>query len=215
MLVVIPGATEVGLFVGAALALLLIPGPAVLFIVGRSVEQGRRAGFVSIVGIHAATLVHVFAAAVGLSALLASSAWAFGAVKYAGAIYLIWLGYRKLVAPKQVVEEIPVQSFSHARLISDGFIVNLLNPKTALFFLAFVPQFVDPTRGGVATQIVFLGILYTALGFVTDSIYAISAGAAGGLLKRSRIYRVLERYVSAILLIGLGVTAAVAGHHKR
>ena len=215
MEIVTPGAASLGLFLGAALMLLLIPGPAVLYIVGRSVEHGRRAGLVSIAGIHAATLVHVAAAALGLSAVLASSAVAFGVVKYAGAVYLIWLGFRKLFGRSDAPEIATAsRDRGHARLFRDGFVVNLLNPKTAIFFLAFLPQFVDPSRGHIAMQVAVLGLLFTALGAVTDSCYALAAGTAGGWLKRSRGYRTAERYVSGVLFIGLGLTAAFAGNHK-
>jgi len=213
---VIPGAANLGLFVGAALVLLLVPGPAVLYIVARSVEQGRLAGFVSDLGIHAATLVHVLAAALGLSALLASSALAFSVVKYAGAAYLIWLGLKKIFGrAESLPEDVALARYSYARLFRDGFIVNLLNPKTALFFLAFLPQFVDVSRGHVATQIVFLGLLFAALGFVTDGCYALVAGTAGNWLKRSRGYLRFERYISGTLFIGLGLTAAFAGNGKK
>ena len=210
-----PGAANIGLFAAAALALLLIPGPAVLYIVGRSMEQGRIAGLVSILGIHAGTLVHVAAAALGLSALLASSALAFGVIKYAGAAYLIWLGLKKVFGRLEAPGgRLVVPGQEHARLFRDGFIVNLLNPKTALFFLAFLPQFVELGRGHVAMQIVFLGLLFTLLGLITDGCYALAAGTAGQWLKRSRFYLRLERYVSGVLFIGLGVTAAFAGTRK-
>ena len=161
-----PGPPRSGLFVGAALVLLLIPGPVVLYIVGRSVEHGRRAGLVSIGGIHAATLVHVAAAALGLSAVLASSALAFGVVKYAGAAYLIWHGLRKIFGRGEAAEAPPrAGNAAMRRLFRDGFVVNLLNPKTAIFFLAFLPQFVEPGRGHVAMQVAVLGLLFTALGF--------------------------------------------------
>ena len=216
MEIVIPGAANIGLFLGAALVLLLIPGPAVLYIVARSVEQGRLAGFVSDLGIHTATLVHVLAAALGLSALLASSALAFSIVKYAGAAYLIWLGLKKIFGrPESVDADGELQHLSHARLFRDGFIVNLLNPKTALFFLAFLPQFVEPARGNLASQIVFLGLLFAALGFVTDGCYAFLAGTAGKWLRRSRRYLEIERYVSGTLFIGLGLTAVFAGNQKK
>ena len=216
MEIVVPGAANLGLFVSAALVLLLIPGPAVLYVVARSVQQGRIAGFVSDLGIHAATLVHVLAAALGLSALLASSALAFGIVKYAGAAYLIWLGLKKIFGRAEIAD-VAVQSngFGHGRLFRDGFVVNLLNPKTALFFLAFLPQFVEPGRGHVALQIAFLGLLFTLLGFVSDGCYVLAAGAAGNWLKRSRSYVSLERYVTGVLFIGLGFTAAFAGNHKK
>jgi threonine/homoserine/homoserine lactone efflux protein len=214
--IVTPGAANLGLFVSAALVLLLIPGPAVLYIVGRSIEQGRRAGLVSLLGIHVATLIHVVAAALGLSAVLASSALAFGVVKYAGAAYLIWLGLRKIFGGIGA-SGVDVASPGHgsARLFRDGFVVNLLNPKTALFFLAFLPQFVEVGCGHVATQIAFLGLLFTLLGLATDGCYALAAGTAGDWLKRSRGWLRFERYVSGALFIGLGLTAAVAGNQKK
>jgi threonine/homoserine/homoserine lactone efflux protein len=216
MEIVIPGAANLGLFISAALVLLLIPGPAVLYIVARSIEQGRLAGFVSDLGIHTATLAHVAAAALGLSAVLASSALAFSVVKYAGAAYLIWLGLRKIFSRAEPTDlDAPVPVHGYARLFRDGFIVNLLNPKTALFFLAFLPQFVEVSRGHVAMQIAFLGLLFTLLGFITDGCYALAAGTAGNWIKQSRAYLRFERYVSGGLLIGLGLTAAFAGNQKK
>ncbi|MPZ39970.1 MAG: LysE family translocator [Rhizobiales bacterium] len=216
MEIVTPGATNLGLFIGAALVLLLTPGPAVLYIVARSVEQGRLAGFVSDLGIHTATLVHVLAAALGLSALLASSALAFSVVKYAGAAYLVWLGLKKIFGRTEASDlGAALKRTRYARLFRDGFIVNLFNPKTALFFLAFLPQFVDVNRGHVAMQIVLLGLLFTFMGFMTDGCYALAAGTAGNWLKRSRAYLRFERYASGVLFIGLGLTAAFAGNHKK
>ena len=213
--IVLPSAANLWLFTAAALALLLVPGPAVLYIIARSVEQGRLAGFVSILGIHAATLVHVAAAALGLSAILASSALAFGVIKYAGAAYLIWIGLKKLFGRAEPVGDIEVQRVGYRRLFRDGFVVNLLNPKTALFFLAFLPQFVEVSRGHVATQIVVLGLIFAGLGFITDGCYALAAGTAGQWLKRSRAYLGFERYVSGVVFIGLGLSAAFAGNSKK
>jgi threonine/homoserine/homoserine lactone efflux protein len=216
MTIVTPSATNVGLFVSAAVVLLVIPGPAVLYIFARSVSQGRLAGLVSIVGIHAATLVHVAAAALGLSAVLATSALAFGIVKYVGAAYLVWLGLRKIFGQNGVPDlAVEARNHSYFRLLRDGFVVNLFNPKTALFFLAFLPQFVDVGRGHVAIQVAFLGLLFTGIGLVTDGCYALAAGTAGGWLKRSRGYRRFERYVSGALFIGLGLTAALAGNQRK
>jgi len=213
---IIPSAGNISLFVAAALVLLLTPGPAVLFIVARSVEQGRLAGFISDLGIHSATLVHVAAAALGLSALLASSALAFSVVKYAGAAYLIWIGLRKIFGRADAPgDDQTLVRYSYWQLFRDGFIVNLLNPKTALFFLAFLPQFIEVSRGHVAVQIAFLGLLFALIGFVTDGCYALAAGTAGGWLKRSRGYLKFERYVTGTLFIGLGVTAAFAGNGKK
>jgi threonine/homoserine/homoserine lactone efflux protein len=214
--IVIPGATNLGLFTVAALALLVVPGPAVLYIVARSVEQGRLAGFVSDLGIHSATLVHVLAAALGLSALLASSALAFAVVKYAGAAYLIWIGLKKIFGRvENGGQETLSNRYGYWQLFRDGFVVNLLNPKTALFFLAFLPQFVEVGRGHVASQIVFLGLLFTGLGFISDGCYALAASAAGNWLKRSRAYLGFERYVSGVIFIGLGVSAAFTGNHRK
>jgi len=215
MEIVIPSASNIGLFVGAALVLLLIPGPAVLYIVARSMAQGRMAGFVSDLGIHAATLIHVMAAALGLSALLASSALAFSIVKYLGAAYLIWLGLKKIFGRLEEAEAGALSRHSHARLFRDGFIVNLLNPKTALFFFAFLPQFAEPERGHLAVQITFLGLLFAGLGFITDGCYALLAGTAGNWLKRSRRFLEIERYVSGTLFIGLGLTAMFAGNQRK
>ncbi|MBX6320486.1 MAG: LysE family translocator [Rhodospirillaceae bacterium] len=211
----IPGGTHLCLFVGAALALLVTPGPAVLFIVARSVEQGRLAGLVSDLGIHAATVVHVLAAALGLSALLASSALAFSVVKYAGAAYLVWLGLRKILGPPPTAEAgAAPRRFGYMHLFRDGFVINLLNPKTALFFLAFLPQFVDAGRGHVATQIGFLGALFILLGLMSDGCYALAAGTAGQWLKRRRPRLGFERYVSGAVFIGLGLTSALTGNHR-
>jgi len=215
-MLVLPPPTSIGLFAVAALALLLIPGPAVLYIVSRSLEQGRLAGLVSNLGIHAGTMVHVVAASLGLSALLMTSALAFAAVKYLGAAYLIWLGLRRIFGP----DAAPDATGSRGRrgfleLVRDGFIVNLFNPKTALFFLALLPQFVDVSRGHVATQIAFLGLLFVALGMVTDSCYAMVAGAAGEWIKRQRGPLRFERYVTGAVMVGLGVTAAFAGNGRK
>ncbi len=213
---VIPSGQNLLLFIGAALVLLLIPGPAVLYVVGRSVSQGRRAGIVSVCGIHTATLIHILAAALGLSVLILSSALAFNIVKYAGAAYLVWLGFRKLFGPAEAPgTNGELTRYSHARLFRDGFVVNLLNPKTALFFLAFLPQFVDVSRGHVAMQITLLGLLLATLGFCTDSAYALLAGTVGDWLKHSRGYVKFERYGSGLLFIGLGVAAAVSGTQKK
>ena len=216
MELVIPSSENLLLFSAAALVLLLIPGPAVLYIVARSVAQGRTAGLVSVLGIHAATFIHVLAAALGLSVLLLSSALAFNIVKYAGAAYLVWLGLRKIFGPAEASgANDELQQFSHGKLFRDGFVVNLLNPKTALFFFAFLPQFVDVSRGHVPMQITLLGLIFAVLGFFTDGAWALLAGTAGGWLKRSRGYVKFERYGSGLLFIGLGVVAAFSGSGKK
>jgi threonine/homoserine/homoserine lactone efflux protein len=201
------------LFVGAALALLLIPGPAVLYIVARSIQQGRRAGLVSVLGIHLGTLVHVAAATVGLSALVVSSATAFTAVKLAGAAYLIGLGLWTLLSRRAEADVALGGERRLRRVFAQGVVVNVLNPKTALFFLAFLPQFVDTSRGHVALQILILGWTFAVLGMITDSIWAIAAGSAGDVLRRSRRFSLVQRYVSGSVFVGLGVVTALAGAH--
>jgi threonine/homoserine/homoserine lactone efflux protein len=214
--IVLPPPTSIGLFAIAALALLLIPGPAVLYIVSRSLAQGRLAGLVSNLGIHVGTMVHVVAASLGLSALLMTSALAFAAVKYLGAAYLIWLGLRRIFGPDAAPDATRgTLRHGYLQLVRDGFFVNLFNPKTALFFLAFLPQFADVSRGHVATQIAFLGLVFVALGLVTDSCYATVAGTAGDWIKRNRGPLRFERYITGVVMIGLGLTAAFAGNGKK
>ena len=174
------------MFVFAALALLLVPGPAVLYVVARSIHQGRRVGLASVLGIHVGTLVHITAATVGLSALIVSSAVAFTAVKIAGAVYLVGLGLWTLLSRRLEPEIALGGERDLGRAFAQGIVVNVLNPKTALFFLAFLPQFVDRDAAHPALQIAFLGLLFASLGLVTDSLWALAAGAAGGVLRRSR-----------------------------
>jgi threonine/homoserine/homoserine lactone efflux protein len=199
------------LFAAASLALLLVPGPSVLYIVTRSVSQGRSAGLVSMLGVHVGSVVHVTAAALGLSALLASSATAFAIVKYLGAAYLIWLGVQKLRNRKAPVEEVTPVRVARRRLFGQGVVVNVLNPKTAIFFLAFLPQFVHPDRGPVAVQVLVLGACFIVLGLISDGSYALLAGMLAGRLRRSlRGRRRLDR-ASGVVFLGLGATAALAG----
>jgi threonine/homoserine/homoserine lactone efflux protein len=204
--VAFPDSSSLGIFAVAALALLAIPGPAVLYVVVQSAEQGRRAGLASVAGIHLGTLVHVVGATVGLSALIVASAVAFSVVKYAGAAYLVYLGVRKLLERDgRVVFERRTESLRRA--FARGVVVNVLNPKTALFFLAFLPQFIDADRGAVWSQALALGLVFVGLGLVSDSLYALAAGSAAGILRRRR--RVM-RYGSGLVYIGLGATAALA-----
>ena len=206
-----PDAGRYALFCGAALALLLVPGPAVLYVVTRSIHQGRRAGLVSVLGIHLGTLVHITAATVGLSALLVSSATAFTAVKLAGAAYLIGLGLWTLASRRADTEMVALGGERRLRRVfAQGIVVNVLNPKTALFFLAFLPQFVDPHHGHAWLQVAVLGLTFAALGLVTDSLWAVAAGAAGEVLRRSRRFALVQRYVSGTVFVGLGVVTALA-----
>jgi threonine/homoserine/homoserine lactone efflux protein len=197
-------------FAAAALALAVVPGPAVLYIVARSVDQGRFAGLVSALGICVGSLVHVTAATIGLSSLLASSATAFTVVKYAGAAYLILLGIHRLLTREEVAEVAARPPRALRKIFRDGVIVNVLNPKTALFFLAFLPQFVDPAQGAATLQILVLGLVFTVIALSSDSLWALAAGTAGGLLRRSRWYLGVKRWVTGTVLVALGASATRA-----
>ena len=204
-----PTFSHFALFVPAALVLLLIPGPAVLYVVTRSVQQGRRAGLLSVAGLHTGTLLHITAAAVGLSALLARSAVIFSIVKYAGAAYLVMLGIATL-RHADAAEIAAAPRRSNRRVFAQGFIGEVLNPKVALFFVAFLPQFVDSSRGDIATQIVAFGLTYLVLGLVTDSGYALVGSRLAIRLRESRRARRGQRYATGTIFIGLGVVAGAA-----
>ena len=209
-----PETSTLALFAVAAVTLLVIPGPAVLYIVTRSVDQGRAAGLASVCGVHVGTLVHVAAAALGLSALLVSSATAYDTVRWLGAAYLVWLGVRRLLARD---EDLPAAPGPDARrpglrrIFAQGVVVNVLNPKTALFFLAFLPQFVDTSRGSVPFQVVVLGVAFVLLGLLSDGAYAMAASTGAGWLRRRPGVARASRLVSGGVLVSLGVTTALAG----
>jgi threonine/homoserine/homoserine lactone efflux protein len=206
--------SKLPLFLLAAFVLLLTPGPAVLYIIARSLDQGRTAGLASVTGVEVGNLFHVIAATLGLSALLLSSALAFTVVKYLGAAYLIYLGVRKLLTRETLHSAAGQQRQSLRRIFSQGVVVAVLNPKTALFFFAFLPQFVDASRGSVAEQMLLLGGLFVLMGMISDSIYALLAGTIGRRLKDSPRFLRAERYVVGSVYIGLGLSAAFADARK-
>jgi threonine/homoserine/homoserine lactone efflux protein len=201
-------------FMGATLALLLVPGPAVLYITARSANQGRLAGLVSVLAIETANFTQAVAATLGLSAILLSSALAFDVVKYLGAAYLIYLGVRKLLSREESIEGAAIQPESLSRVYWQGLVVNLLNPKTALFFFAFLPQFVNPQRGDVTMQTLFLGALFVGTAIITDSLYALLASSLADKLKGSRHFRAGQRYFAGLVYVGLGITTALTGSNK-
>jgi len=199
------------LFVTGAALLLLIPGPAVTFVVSRSIGHGRAAGLVSVLGIVVGTLFHLVAATLGLSALLASSALAFQFVKYLGAAYLIYLGIRTLRRDDSQLLEAAHGERRLLHIFAEGVLVNLLNPKTALFFLAFLPQFVDPSRGHPTLQIFELGVLFALMGWSSDSVWALVAGTVAERFRSSVRLRRAQRKVSGGALIALGLASAFSG----
>lgn len=201
------------LFLGASLVLLLTPGPAVLYIVARSVEQGRLGGLVSVLGVGLGNFAHVVAAAIGVSALIAASAFAFSVLKYLGAAYLIWLGIRTLRAQVAPVA-LKIEGKPLRRLFSEGAVVAALNPKTALFFLAFLPQFISPAAGAVWLQILLLGCSFVLLGLATDGLYALAAGSLRDLFRNSVRVLKTQKLVSGTVYIGLGLMTALAGNQN-
>jgi threonine/homoserine/homoserine lactone efflux protein len=210
-----PDASTFAFVALAALALAVVPGPAVLFIVTRSVSHGRAAGLVSVAGIHLGTLVHVVAAALGLSALLMRSAVAFDALRYVGAAYLVYLGVRRLLATPTGDGIVVTTSRALVDIFKQGVFVNLLNPKTAAFFFTFLPQFVKPDRGAVAMQILSLGVLFGVIASITDAAYAVIASRLGDRLRSSAQFSHRMRLFSGSVYIALGLTAAISGSRPR
>jgi threonine/homoserine/homoserine lactone efflux protein len=206
----VPDLWTLSLFAAASLALAVVPGPAVLYIVARSVDQGRAAGIVSALGISVGGLVHVIAATIGLSSLLASSATAFTVIKYVGAAYLILLGIRRLLTRAEADEVAAAPSPVRGRIFREGVVVNVLNPKTALFFLAFLPQFVEPDAAAAPLQILALGLLFVAIALCSDSAWALAAGTLGSWLRRSRRYLGVKRWVTGTVFVALGASATRA-----
>jgi len=198
-------------FAVASLALLVVPGPSVLYIVTRSMDQGRAAGLISVLGIHTGSIVHVAAAALGVSAILASSAFSFAIVKYAGAAYLVWLGIRAIRDRGEARPDAAVKEHSLARIYAQGVVVNVLNPKTALFFLAFLPQFVDVSKGSIPMQVVILGVTFILLGFVSDGTYALVSARVSRALEARRRSGAPRRWLPGLTLIGLGIASAITG----
>jgi threonine/homoserine/homoserine lactone efflux protein len=210
----VPSLSTYAVFVVTCLVLLAIPGPAVLYIVGRSIDQGRTAGLLSVLGVTTGTLLHITAAAIGLSSLVLASAAAFDAVRYAGAAYLVFLGARRLLTRDSEELVAARAARSLRRLYAQGLVVNLLNPKTIVFIFAFIPQFVDVKAGHVWMQIVLLGLTLAGLGLLSDSLYAIVAGSIADRLRGSRAVARFERWFGGGILVGLGVVAAVVSPNR-
>lgn len=199
-------------FATASVALLLIPGPAVLYIVNRSVSDGRTVGLAAVAGLELGNLVHALAAAAGLSAILATSATAFTVVKWAGASYLVFVGLRTLRSrPSMVDPDRP--GVSVPRAFGQGIVVNVLNPKVALFFLSFLPQFIEPGHGSAGSQALVLGLVFVAIGCVTDGVYSLVASGLRSVLLRGRTLPFIQRWVAGTVFVGLGLVAATSSSH--
>jgi threonine/homoserine/homoserine lactone efflux protein len=200
-------------FLSAALVLAITPGPGIFYVLARSMRGGRREGALSAAGTFLGGLVHVAAAAFGLSAILAASAIAFETVRYAGAAYLIYLGYRMIRSRNEQMNESELEtdgnSFSRG-VFTQGVMTEVLNPKTALFFLSFIPQFVSVQQGHVAAQFLLLGAISVTLNTCADLMVACFAGPLGTRMKRNAKFRNRQRGASGVAMIGLGVYVAAA-----
>lgn len=203
------------LFAAAAAILVFTPGPNTLYIIARSIQQGRTAGLVSSLGVETGTLIHIVAAAFGISALLVSSALAFNLVKYAGAAYLIYLGIKTLITKEKPAAAQTMGEKSLRRTFSQAVLVNVLNPKSAIFFFAFLPQFIDTDRGAAATQILFFGAIVVVLGFTSGSLYSLLAGSIGNVLRGNPRFLRAQRYFAGSVYIGLGAATALTGTSRK
>jgi threonine/homoserine/homoserine lactone efflux protein len=194
-------------FAIASLALLVIPGPAVLYVINRSISDGRSTALAAVAGLEIGNFMHVIAATVGLSAVIAASATAFGVVKWIGAGYLIYIGLRT-VSRKPASFNQEQKSLPRRKSFTQGIVVNTFNPKVALFFLSFLPQFIDTEKGSAPLQSLILGSLFVAIGLCTDGLYAFLASALRSTLLRGKSLPFVQRYVAGSVFVLLGVIAA-------
>jgi threonine/homoserine/homoserine lactone efflux protein len=201
-----PSPATLAVFAAATAVLLLLPGPSVLFIVARTLEHGRRGGLVSMLGVETGALLHVLAATAGLSALVATSPGALLAITLAGAAYLLGMGLRALRRPP----ELTLSDGPARHLFRQGLVVDALNPKTAMFFLAFLPQFIDPSAGSIAGQTLVLGLCFVALATLSDGAYALAAGTVAERVRRSPRARARLGKVSGAAYVGLGTLTALS-----
>jgi threonine/homoserine/homoserine lactone efflux protein len=204
-----PSLSTYAVFLATGMALLLVPGPAVLYVVTRSIEMGRAGGLASVAGITTGTIAYVALAAAGLSSLLLASTAAFDAVRYVGAAYLFLLGVRRLLGRGLDRLEAEAPPRTRRRAYAQGIVVNLTNPKTIVFVFAFLPQFVDPHARHAWLQVLVLGLSFTLLGFLSDSMYALLAGTVAERLRGSTGIARVQRWFGGGVLVGLGILAAV------
>jgi threonine/homoserine/homoserine lactone efflux protein len=208
--------TNLFVFIAACLVLLVTPGPAVLYIVSRTLDQGYKVGIASALGLALGSLGHIALIALGMAALLAASVTAFSVIKYGGAAYLVFLGIRRLTQKPSTRPAAERSTNGTAtRAFWQGAVVNLLNPKAILFFLAFIPQFVDVSRGHVRWQLVILGMIFTTLGVVSDSVYVLLAGRLRRWIVGKNWWDNMSRYLTGSIFIGLGLLAAAMGSTKK
>jgi threonine/homoserine/homoserine lactone efflux protein len=208
----VPNLSDVVAFAIASIALLVIPGPAVIYVLNRSVADGRNTALAGVAGLEIGNFMHVIAATLGLSAIIAASATAFSTVKWAGALYLVFIGIRTLLT-KPSPPDSRSTSATNRKAFTQGIVVNTLNPKVALFFLSYLPQFIDPDRGSPALQSFILGSIFVVLGCCSDATYALTASALRDRLLTGRTLPFVQRYVAGSVFVALGVVASTARRH--
>ncbi len=201
------------LFATSALVLLIIPGPVVFYTIARSIHQGRHAGLASVVGAAIGDLTHVIAATLGLSAMLLVSAFAFRTIQLAGGLYLIYMGVQALCVARASQQYMPPPQTLPA-ILRQSILVSLLNARTALFFLAYLPQFVDASDASGAVQMLVLGAVFVLLGMLTNAVYALAASTASARLRGSQTLQ-LQRYIAALTFLALGVSALLSARVAR
>lgn len=209
-----PSLTTIGLFALAAFTLSLIPGPDMIYIATRSISQGRSAGIASVLGIYAGDLVHILAALLGLSALVAASADALSIIKYAGAAYLIYIGVQTFLSKAETLQVKSEEPAQLKEIFYQGLLVNVLNPKVILFFLAFLPQFLEPARGHITLQIIVLSLLLIAVTLPVNLAVGLSGGWLGTWLQARQGVQRASKWVAGSIYIALGVTTALTGTRK-
>jgi threonine/homoserine/homoserine lactone efflux protein len=200
-------------FTGASLVLALIPGPAVVYLLTQTLSHGRRAGLASVGGVALGNLVNAAAALLGLAAILKASETAFTVVKLLGALYLVFLGLRALQARSTSPALVAAgkSAARHQSVFRDGVLVAAFNPKTTLFFAAFLPQFIDPTAASPLAQGLFLAAIFVAIALCTDTLYVLTASGLEGVIRRRPRWLPLGRYLGAATFVSLGVYAALSG----
>ena len=203
------GIENLPLFVTVGLILNITPGPDMLYVIARSASQGRAAGLVSSFAIATGSLVHLTAAVLGLSAVIMYSAMGFMVIKWAGAAYLIYLGVRTLLKARQQEDRQVLRRESLHRIFAQGVLVNVLNPKVALFFLAFLPQFATPGSDLFIWQIIFLALLFNFTGTTVNCLVAVFAGYTGQWLSRRGVRRA-QSWLGGCVFIALGLSVAAA-----
>ena len=200
--------TTIGLFAFASFLLAISPGPDIVYIATQSIAQGRNTGLVSALGINAGVLVHTLVDALGISALIAASAVAFNIVKYAGAAYLIYIGVQTVLNKAGMLQIKAKGRANLSEVFYQGLLVNLLNPKVILFFLAFLPQFVDSSQGRITLQLLILGALLVIVKLPVDISIGLASGQFGAWLRERRGVEQATKWVTGSIYIALGVTTA-------